>query len=127
MNFKKLIGYCYLSSERKWKSTSSLLKSKNYSDCLFFCHLTLEFILKGMVVEKTKKMFPITHDLEDLIRRVDLEIPKKFKKELTVINTFNIAGRYDDYKFVFYKKATPDYTKKYYDITKEILLWLKKQ
>ncbi|MFH1456618.1 MAG: HEPN domain-containing protein [Patescibacteria group bacterium] len=93
----------------------------------FFCHLTLEFFLKGKIAEKTERMFPTTHDLEDLARRAKLELPPELKQELTIINTFNIAGRYDDYKFAFYKRATASYTKKYYQITKQILLWLKKQ
>lgn len=127
MDTKKIINYCYTNSERKWKSATSLLKSGSYSDCLFFCHLTLEFYLKGKIAEKTEKMFPAIHDLEDLVRRAKLELPPELKQELTIINTFNIAGRYDDYKFAFYKRATASYTKKYYQITKQMLLWLKKQ
>jgi len=45
-----------------------------------------------------------------------------------VIFTFNIAGRYADAKFEFYKKYNKkEYAQKYLKITKDLLLWLKKE
>jgi len=43
------------------------------------------------------------------------------------INTFNINGRYDDYKFKFLKKATYDYTENYYHQASILYVWLKQQ
>lgn len=84
-------------------------------------------MLKGKVVEATNKMFPVIHDLEALADKAGISLNTQQKKDLAVINTFNIAGRYDDYKLSFYKKASSTYTKKYYQITKQLLLWLKNQ
>lgn len=84
-------------------------------------------MLRGKVVEATNKMFPITHDLEDLVSKARIHLTPEQKESLTIINTFNIAGRYDDYKSSFYKRATSAYAKKYYQITKKLYLWLKNQ
>jgi len=42
------------------------------------------------------------------------------KLQLTEISTFNIAARYDDYKFKFYKKATHEYAKKWLAVSKKL-------
>ena len=43
------------------------------------------------------------------------------------INTFNIKGRYDDYRFKFYEKATREYTNEYFKKVNILYLWLQKQ
>lgn len=126
MNIELLIKYCDEQTEKKWKTAEALLKSKRYADCLFFCHLALEFTLKSKVAVTTQRPFPITHDLVDLAKKSTLTYTKHQLKQLAIISTFNIAGRYDDFKLSFYKKATPEYSKKYYAITKELIEWLKK-
>lgn len=126
MDLKLLLNYCYTNSERKFETASSLFRSKKYSDCLFFCHLTLEFLLKGKYVEIKKEMFPIIHDLEKIALKIDLPLDKAQKETLAMINTFNIAGRYDDYKLSFYKQADKEFAKKYFEHTKKLRIWIKK-
>ncbi|MFH1890302.1 MAG: HEPN domain-containing protein [Candidatus Kuenenbacteria bacterium] len=87
----------------------------------------MELLLKGKVVEAAKKEFPITHNIIDLARKANLQFTVNQEKNIRIINTFNIAGRYDDYKFSFHKKATASYTEKYYQKTKNLILWLKKR
>ncbi|MBI2415978.1 MAG: HEPN domain-containing protein [Candidatus Kerfeldbacteria bacterium] len=126
MNVTALMHYCQVQSAKKWNTATALLRSKRYADCLFFCHLTLEFALKEKVVKVTQKPFPMTHDLSDLAIKAHLMLTTEQKEQLAIINTFNIAGRYDDYKLSFYKKAKSVFTKKYFDITNHFLVWLKK-
>ena len=79
------------------------------------------------MVEKTNKPFPAIHDLEVLLKLTGINLNKLQKKNLSIINTFNIADRYDDFKLSFYKNTTQTYAKKYLGITQKLLLWLKKQ
>lgn len=72
MNFKVLIGYCETQKDKKWQTANALFKTKRYADCLFFCHLTLEFALKTKVVQITQEHFPFTHDLEYLAKKTQL-------------------------------------------------------
>ena len=41
--------------------------------------------------------------------------------------TVNVAGRYDEIKLAFYKKCTPVFTKKYFDISKNLFLCFEKE
>ena len=70
---------------------------------------------------------PYIHDLEKLALLADLKLTEKQLEYLRIITTFNISGRYQDEKFNFYKKCTKQYTEKYFQIVKELNLWLKKQ
>ncbi len=126
-NIEKQIDYWKKSSERNWKSARGLLKLKHYDACLFFCHLALEKILKGLVVKTAKESAPYIHDLENLALVAKIPISKEQKDDLKTITRFNIGGRYDDVKFKFYKQCTREYTEKYFNISKELYLWLKKQ
>ncbi|MBI4992749.1 MAG: HEPN domain-containing protein [Candidatus Magasanikbacteria bacterium] len=126
MNIEYLKNYCYVNSDRKWETAKSLFKSGKYSDCLFYAHLALELLFKEKYLENKRHLFPITHDLERLAFLSDIKLPGKYAKHLIVINTFNIAARYDDFKFSFYKKATKKFAQKYFRLTREIILWLKK-
>ncbi len=126
MDTEKLLNYCYTSADRKFDTAKSLYKNRRYADCLFFCHLSLEFMLKGKYVEIKKEMFPITHDLVGLATRAGLLLTEDKMSDLAVISTFNIAARYDDYKSSFYKKANAVFTKKYFAKVRKLLIWLKK-
>ena len=122
------INYWKKSAERNWKTALSLFKTKHYDACLFFCHLTIEKLLKGLIVEQTKKPASYTHYLEELATKlIKLNLTKEQINNLKIITNFNIAGRYDDAKFAFYKKCTKKYTEKYLKICEELYLCLKKQ
>jgi len=124
---KKQIDYWEKSAERNWQTAQSLLKLKHYDFCLFVCHLTLEKLLKGLVIKQTNKAVPYTHDLERLTELAKLKLTKEQIINLKTISEFNISDRYDDIKFAFYKKCTKKYTEKYFNISKELYLCLKKQ
>ncbi len=126
MEIESLKEYCFINSTRKWETAESLFKNGKYSDCLFYAHLALEFLLKGKYLENKKEFFPVIHDLERLALLADIKFPGKYAKHLSIINTFNIAARYDDFKFSFYKKATKKFTQKYFRLTREVIIWLKK-
>ncbi|MEK7202988.1 MAG: HEPN domain-containing protein [Patescibacteria group bacterium] len=125
--FNEQINYWKKSAERNRETSLSLLKGKHYDACLFFCHLTIEKLLKGLAIKQTKKAAPFTHYLEELAKLTKLDLTKEQINNLKIITDFNIAGRYDDAKFAFYKKCTKKYTEKYFKICEELYLCLKKQ
>lgn len=126
-NTAKQIAYWKESAGRNWKTAQGLLKLKHYDACLFFCHLTLEKMLKGLVVKETNKSAPYIHDLENLALIAKLLLSKEQKENLKTITRFNIGVRYDDDKFAFYKLCTKEYAERYFNISKELYLWLKKK
>ncbi|MDI6883175.1 MAG: HEPN domain-containing protein [Patescibacteria group bacterium] len=127
INIKKVIDYWIKGAEHNYQTAKFLYKGKRYPDCLFFCHLMIEKILKTLVVKETKTHAPYTHQLVDLAKIAKIRLTPEQIDYLTEITEFNIMARYNAYKFDFYKRCTKNYTEKYYQISKNLYLWLKKQ
>ena len=125
-NINKQIVYWQKSAERDWQIALDLFKTKHYDACLFFCHLTLEKLLKSLVIKATDEPAPYIHDLTKLANLANLDLSTEQIKNLKIINQFNIAGRYDNIKHEFYKLCTKEYADKYLSITHALYLWLKK-
>jgi HEPN domain-containing protein len=94
--------------------------------CLFFGHLALEKLLKGLVLQKTQVTPPKTHNLLLLVRISELQLEESQLENLKVINEFQIETRYPEYKSEFRKKCTLEFTTYWYTIIEEIYTWLKK-
>lgn len=127
MNTKKIIQYWKKSAEKDFDIAKTLLKLKHYDYCLFFCHLTIEKLLKGLVVVKTKKQPPYIHYLDKLVMETELDFTEEQMDQFKIITTFNIRARYDNYKSSFYKKCDKQYAEKYFDVSKKLFLWLEKK
>ncbi|MBI2459836.1 MAG: HEPN domain-containing protein [Parcubacteria group bacterium] len=126
-NINKQINYWKISAENNWKTALDLFKTKHYDACLFFCHLTLEKLLKGLAVKEMKESAPRGHDLPELANLAKLTLNQEQMKNLKIITTFNIAARYDTHKYNFYKMCTKEYASHYLEISKNLSLWLKEQ
>ena len=125
-NFQKSIKYWQESSSKDFKAAKSLFEKKLYPQCLFFCHLTLEKLLKVLVIKRTKKFAPFTHDLKKLAEIAKIDLNKQQQNNLDKIFTFNIIGRYPEEKFEFYKTHNKkEIAEKYLKITKDLILCLK--
>ncbi|MFH1187972.1 MAG: HEPN domain-containing protein [bacterium] len=112
---KEIALYWQKTAEHDYETMLSLFKSERYSDSLFFGHIVLEKILKGLVVKEIKEQAPYIHDLVRLQEIAQLELPKEEISFLNKINDFNIRSRYPEYKLQFYKICTKEYTKNYLD------------
>ena len=110
---KELVKYWQVTAEHDYDTMIGLFKIKRYSDCLFFGHIILEKILKGLVVKKTKEQAPYVHDLIRLREIAEMELEEEEIDLLDRVNNFNIRSRYPEYKLQFYKQCTKDYTKNY--------------
>jgi len=122
----KITGYWTKASSQDYHTAELLFKNKKYHHALFFCHLSIEKLLKAKITHKTNSAPPYVHDLVRLAEKTGILFSEQLRNDFAEISTFNIQARYDDYKLSFYKKATRIFTKKYLIKTKEILTWLKK-
>lgn len=100
-------------AERDYDTMQALLDSKRYPESLFFGHVVLEKILKAFAVLQTKEQPPKVHNLVILEKMANLNLNDDIRDYLVLINTFNIRGRYDDYKQTFYKICTKEYTEEH--------------
>jgi HEPN domain-containing protein len=112
-DYKKLVKYWEETADYDYKSMRSLFKSKRYISSLFFGHIVLEKILKALLVKKTKKQTPYTHDLVRLYKLTGVKQDKADKKLLLQVNDFNIRARYPEWKLRFYKICTRKYAQNY--------------
>src|SRR3990167_7278763 len=126
MSNKDLVKYWFESSAQDWETVNALMKTKRYMHALFFCHLSVEKYLKG-VIAKRNEVVPITHDLLFLARKAKIELTEEQAKLIAQVSAFNLRARYDNYKNSFYKQATASYAKKYVGKVAELIVWLKKQ
>lgn len=110
-----------------WETAEALVSAQKYHHALFFCHLALEKILKGLVYAKTHDHPLPIHDLSKLGHQAGLQFDTKREEQLKEITTWNIKARYDDYKREFYKKASHTFSVQWMEIAKELFLWIKKQ
>lgn len=114
------------SAKDDWKTARYLLDGNRYSACLFFTHLAIEKLLKGLVVIQTDDAPPYTHDLVRLTKTANMEVTPEQLESLETITTFNISGRYDDAKKEFYRQCTRAYAFEQFANARKIFLWLKK-
>ncbi len=116
---KIVVGYWQTTAEHDYKTMVCLFKGKRYSDSLFFGHIVLEKILKGLAVAEIKNEAPYIHNLTKLAELAKCDLSKDEMDLLDVVNKFNIRSRYLEYKLQFYKQCDKKYAQNYLDkITK---------
>ena len=127
-HFEKTIKYWLDGSSKDFEAANVLFEKKLYSQALFFCHLSLEKMLKALFMKRIRKIPPFIHDLRRLAELAGLELSKERQEILDKIFTFNISARYAEEKLEFYKKYNnKKIASKYLNITKDLLKWLKKE
>jgi len=127
MTSRNFIKFWQDTATDDFKTAEELFSLKRYHHALFFCHLSIEKYLKGLIYSKTGHHALPIHDLKKLAKQAGIDVSEDKEKQLEEITTWNIRARYDDYKRKFYKKATPDFTLKWLKRVKVIILWLKNQ
>lgn len=76
-----------------------LLKMKHVLHALFFIHLTLEKLFKAnWVLDNEENFPPMTHNLESLYSQIEAELDENQLDTLKLVNTWNMEGRYQDYR-----------------------------
>lgn len=79
-------------SKEAYETALDLFKSKRYHFALFFCHLSIEKIIKAQNLSKNKIFALPIHDLLLLIKKSGLKVNNKTLSQLAEINTFNIRA-----------------------------------
>lgn len=120
-------AYWQTTARESFSSAETLFKAKHFDHALFFCHLALEKILKGLVWKKTNNPPLPIHDLVKLTEQAGLCTNTTQQDQLKEITTWNIEARYDTYKRDFYQKATKTFTQEWLAVARELFVWIQKQ
>ena len=118
-NLEEIIQHWFESSKDDFDSALKLFDLGKFHHSLFFVHLSLEKLLKGLFLQRNGRPPSPTHDLVRLAEEAEV-LTEDLKSQLAEVSTFNIAARYDDYKLEFYKKATKEYAQNWIGIAKNI-------
>lgn len=106
---------------------NDIFAKKYYRHALFCGHLALEKFLKGKIVNATDNHAPHSHDLLYLAGLAKIDLEPEQQEFLSIVNKFNIEGRYPEEKMEFYKTATPKYADEWLGKINKFYLWLSKQ
>ncbi len=125
-DIKKLIKYWADLSDYDFVTAGFMLKAKRFPYCLFMCHLSIEKLLKALIVKSAKKHAPYSHNLVDLAKRTKIDFSEESKMLLADLTEFNLEARYPEWQKNFYSKCSRGYAEDYFQKTKKFQKWLKK-
>lgn len=111
---REVVDYWRKTAAHDYGTMLVLYEHARYSDSLFFGHIVIEKILKGLVVQATKQPAPYIHDLSRLAKLAQLDCTAQELDLLDAVNDFNIRARYPEQKLTFYKRATKSFTNRYF-------------
>ena len=125
VNLTDIKLYWVTEAEEALTVADHLLEKGDYLYALFFGHLAVEKLLKGIYVERQKEHAPPLHNLPRLARLAGINVDESHMDTLILISSFNIEARYPDIKRSFRKKCTKEYALEQMKNIKETLKWLK--
>ncbi|MFH0797037.1 MAG: HEPN domain-containing protein [Candidatus Omnitrophota bacterium] len=124
---KQTYQYWLKSARLDLKTARNLFQHREYPWTLFIGHLTLEKLLKAYYTKFIDPKVPYRHNLLLLTKECKLKLSEKQTQFFDEISLFNIATRYPDVKFLFYKKCTENFTRKYLEKIVKFAEWLTEQ
>lgn len=125
IDFNKTVSYWLEGAKYDLSVANALFKAKKYPYALFMGHLSLEKLLKALVVKQTKSHAPFTHSLPYLAEKSGIKIPEKILIKLREFMEFHLEARYPDANRAFYKKCTKAYASKNLKEIKGVYRWIK--
>lgn len=112
-------------AEENYDTALYLYKGHRYSACVFYCHQTLEKLLKACVVEFADKVPKKVHNLDLIAREAKLKLPAGWEEGLAEITRHFWRVRYPDFrKYTYTNKESAEPT---VDKTKEVYRWIYKK
>lgn len=125
MEQQKQIEYWKKASELDLQSAIDIYESgKNFHFSLFLCHLSIEKILKALVVKFTNDFPPKSHNLLRLAELSRIDCDDETLTLLEELSQFQLSTRYPDEMFSVHKLATKEFTTTKLEKVKELAKWL---
>jgi HEPN domain-containing protein len=114
-------------AEYDLQSAKVMLDSGRYFFVVFMCHLTIEKLLKSVIVERQGLEPPRMHNLFGLIARAGLTIPAERRCLLNELDNMSVVTRYPDGRRAIASTLTTESTAALYARTVEFASWLKQE
>jgi HEPN domain-containing protein len=115
---KKQIEYWIQGAESDIDTAGILIKKKKYLHGLFFCHLTIEKIVKALVVKATNQPPPRSHNLFKLLENAGIILGNEDADFFGILMKYQLEGRYPDYNpLIPEKKKVKEYFQNERDVS----------
>jgi HEPN domain-containing protein len=124
---EKTISYWLEGAEYDMSVAEAMLEKEKYPYALFMGHLTIEKLLKALVVKETKEHAPYTHSLLLLANKLTTKIPEAIEKKFIHFMEFHLEARYPEERRKFYKKCTRSFTEQNLNEIRMVFKWLKEK
>ena len=124
MDLNKQLSYWIEGAFSDLETAELLIKNKRFLHGLFFCHLTIEKILKASFVKVSGDIPPKTHNLLRLVEKTNLSLKDKEIKLLEILMIYQLEGRYPEYSPLIPNETT---VIDIFDQTKNLLTCLRKK
>jgi HEPN domain-containing protein len=122
LNIQKQIEYWQNGSLDDFETANILIKNKRYIHGLFFCHLSIEKIIKAVIVKETCEIPPKSHDLFFLSKKAHLELSDEKQMIFQILMKYQLEGRYPEYlPDIPLNNMVSDYLRQ----TNDLLKWFK--
>ncbi len=97
INISKQIEYWRKTADDDIDTAAILIKSGKYIEGMFFCHLSIEKILKAIVVMQSENIPPRSHDLFYLAEQATITITETQSDFMQILMKYQLEGRYPEY------------------------------
>ncbi len=124
INITKQIEYWISEADEDIITADWLIKGKRYKEGLFFCHLSVEKVLKAIIVIVTKDIPPKAHDLFYLAKTAKIDLNENDLDFLGILMKYQLEGRYPQF---LSEIPSENIVNSYFYKTKEIIIWLKEK
>ena len=121
INKEKQIEYWRSSAADNLETAVLLIENNKTVEGLFFCHLTIEKLLKALYVKHTGDLAPKSHKLLYLAEKSSLPLTESQKDFFSVLMQYQIEGRYPE---TFPPRPQKKDALQLLNQTKEIAAWL---
>ncbi len=121
-DLEKQIEYWKRGADSDIETAELLISGRKYLEGLFFCHLTIEKILKALVVKSTGQLAPKSHNLGYLSELATLELAQEHVFFMAILMRYQLEGRYPEY---YPKLPSIEIVNEYFQKTKILLGCLK--
>lgn len=106
-------------------AAKAMLDSGRLFFVVFMCHLTLEKLLKALIVENDGVEPPRVHNLVGLAVRGKTVIPDQHRLLIDELDSMSVVTRYPDGRRSLAGTLTPERARHIYDRTLEFTTWLR--
>jgi HEPN domain-containing protein len=122
---QEAIEYWLNSANHDFETAEKMLLYGHYDWCLFVGQLSLEKILKGLIVKNNHHQAPFIHNLKKLAELNNIDLNQTQAEQLIKISQFNLEARYAEVNLSFYKTATKEFSTNWFAVIREFYLWFK--